>query len=108
MLLYLIDNEGNDQIALHYRVCVYSKAFFFLMKSPRPHHNNPICQRLKQSQREYKRVALASLSRLPFLSSPSLSLVQALLSGVCAAICLFPENANLVGDVDAILGKHVI
>ncbi|PLB45069.1 hypothetical protein P170DRAFT_513133 [Aspergillus steynii IBT 23096] len=80
MLLYLIDDGQNDKIALHYRVCVYSKAFFFLMKS-HFQHNDAIFQRLKQSQREYKNIALASLARLTFLSPPCLSLVQALLSG---------------------------
>lgn len=108
MLLHLIKNESNDQITFHYRVCVYSKAFFFLMKSDQSQHNSLTGQRLKESQREYKRVALASLGRLTFLSPPCLSLVQALLSGVGAATCFFLGQTDLLGHVDAILGKHVL
>ena len=108
MLLYLIENEGDDQITLHYRICVYTKAFFFLIKSPQHHYSKAVCERLKQSEREYKRVALASLGRLPFLSSPSLSLIQALLSGVGTTTSFLSENANFAGDVDAILGEHVV
>lgn len=82
MILHLMGNESNDQITLRYRVCVYSKAFFVVMNSLHSQQDSLICQRLKQSQQEYKKIALVSLGRLTFLSPPCLSLVQALLSGV--------------------------
>lgn len=108
MLLHLIENENIDSIGLQYRVCVYSKAFFLSMHSSQSQNNQAVKQRVTQSQNEYKRIALASLGRLSFLTPPSLSLVQALLSGVSAAIYLILENANFQGHVNAIPGKYVL
>ncbi|CAG8401221.1 unnamed protein product [Penicillium salamii] len=81
MILCLVENEGDEDCRLYYRVCVYTKAFFCALKWFQVYRSPTIRRRLELSQRQYKAFALAALRRLHFLSPPSLSLVQALLSG---------------------------
>ncbi|OQE35437.1 hypothetical protein PENCOP_c013G06853 [Penicillium coprophilum] len=81
MILCLVENRGDEHLRLHYRVCVYTKAFFSALKWSQIYHSPAVLQRLEKSQRQYKAIALAALCRVHFLSPPSLSLVQALLSG---------------------------
>lgn len=82
MILCLVENEGDENCRLHYRVCVYTKAFFCALKWSQVYRSPTIRQRLEISQRQYKAIVLAGLFRLHFLLPPSISLVQALLSGV--------------------------
>ncbi|KAJ5165488.1 uncharacterized protein N7500_007318 [Penicillium coprophilum] len=65
MILCLVENGGDEHLRLHYRI----------------YHSPAVIGRLEKSQRQYKAIALAALCRVHFLSPPSLSLVQALLSG---------------------------
>ncbi|OQE02186.1 hypothetical protein PENVUL_c040G02293 [Penicillium vulpinum] len=81
MIISLVENEGDEHCRLHYRVCVYTKAFFCALKWSQVYRSPTVLQRLEKSQRQYKATTLAALCRIHFLSPPSLSLVQALLSG---------------------------
>ncbi|KAI9926329.1 hypothetical protein MW887_004093 [Aspergillus wentii] len=85
MFLALMDKKESADVLLHYRVCVYTKAFFYTLKRSRSNHSRHVSDRMDNSKNQYQEAALDALRRIPFLSPPRLSLVQALLSGAILA-----------------------
>ncbi|PYI07689.1 hypothetical protein BO78DRAFT_442994 [Aspergillus sclerotiicarbonarius CBS 121057] len=81
MSLSLAEGKLDRQTALHYRVCVYSKALFFLARVPQKHLSPWLRTHIKRTQDRYVMVAAKALDQINFVGTHSISLVQALLSG---------------------------
>lgn len=84
MSLSLAEGKLDRQTSLHYRVCVYTKALFFLARVPQRPMTPRLRTHIKRTQDKYALAAVKALDQINFVGTYSLSLVQALLSGVCS------------------------
>ncbi|KAJ5810305.1 uncharacterized protein N7503_002523, partial [Penicillium pulvis] len=83
MCLALVEGDIDEQTLVHYRVCAYTKAKFFVTRVSELGHTKRLRDHFQNSRKEYEASALNALNKINILAPPSLSLVQALLSGVC-------------------------
>ncbi|KAL2845923.1 hypothetical protein BJY01DRAFT_213772, partial [Aspergillus pseudoustus] len=82
MCLLLEEKTLDEQTLHHYRVCIYAKAIFFVSRLPAAQYSERLRRHLQDSKKQYEAIILTSLSKIQILTSPpSLSLLQALLSG---------------------------
>jgi hypothetical protein len=84
MCLALVQGKDDESILNHYRVAVYTKAASMVARLPETEVGNRAYLHglLRSSKEQYESTALAALTKINLLTSPSLSLLQALLSGV--------------------------
>ncbi|PWY89625.1 hypothetical protein BO94DRAFT_565393 [Aspergillus sclerotioniger CBS 115572] len=81
MSLSLAEGKLDRQTSLHYRVCVYTKALFFLARVPQRLLTPWLRTHIKRTQEKYALAAVKVLDQINFVGTYSISLVQALLSG---------------------------
>ncbi|KAJ5565054.1 hypothetical protein N7513_001296 [Penicillium frequentans] len=81
MCLALVEGVTDEQTLVHYRICAYTKATFFVTRVSELGHTKRLRDHFQNSRKEYEASALAALNKINILAPPSLSLVQALLSG---------------------------
>lgn len=82
MCLALVEGNIDEQTLVYYRICAYTKAVFFVARVSELGHTKRLRDHFQNSRKEYEASALSALSKINILAPPSLSLVQALLSGV--------------------------
>lgn len=84
MCLALVERQGDETTLNHYRIAVYTKAAFLVARLPRAQLGERLHLQdlLRSSKKKYEATALAELAKVNLLAAPSLSLLQALLSGV--------------------------
>lgn len=82
MGLAIIENSESKQILLYYRVVVSTKVITFLMGLILATPSEPLKEHFKYLQRQYRSAAFQDLSLISVSATPSLVLLQALLSGV--------------------------
>lgn len=79
----LLEENLDEQTTHYYRVCIYTKAVFFVSRLPAALYSERFRRHLQDSKKQYEAIILTSLSKIQVLTArPSLSLLQALLSGV--------------------------
>ncbi|GKZ78305.1 hypothetical protein AnigIFM56816_001863 [Aspergillus niger] len=81
MSLSLAEGNLDRQTSLHYRVCVYTKALFFLARVPQQRLGGRLRTHVRKTQEKYASAALRALDQINFVGTHSITLVQALLSG---------------------------
>ncbi|RAH62252.1 hypothetical protein BO85DRAFT_516783 [Aspergillus piperis CBS 112811] len=81
MSLSLVEGKLDRQTSLHYRVCVYVKAIFFLARMRQPQLTPRLRSHMKMSHTKYMTAASRALEQINLTENPSISLIQALLSG---------------------------
>ncbi|GKZ48425.1 hypothetical protein AbraIFM66951_000486 [Aspergillus brasiliensis] len=81
MSLSLVEGKLDRQTSLHYRVCVYTKALFFLARFPQKHLTPWLRTHIRKTQDTYTSAVLKALDQINFVGTFSISLIQALLSG---------------------------
>ncbi|PWY88539.1 hypothetical protein BO70DRAFT_385681 [Aspergillus heteromorphus CBS 117.55] len=81
MSLSIAEGRLDRQTSLHYQVCVFTKALFYMTRVPKHHLSERLRMHLKRSQQRYALAASRALDEINFVGSNSISLVQALLSG---------------------------
>ncbi|OGM50778.1 hypothetical protein ABOM_000742 [Aspergillus bombycis] len=81
MVLGLMERKEHEQVLFQYQVCIYSKELFRISRWSTVRQNQALGQQLEQSQKYYKAAALNALKQISVLSSPTLVLLQSLLSG---------------------------
>lgn len=82
-LLLLEEKKLDEQTTHHYRVCIYTKAICFVSRLPAALYSERFRRHLRDSKTQYEAIILTSLSKIKVLTArPSLSQLQALLSGV--------------------------
>ncbi|KAE8374343.1 hypothetical protein BDV26DRAFT_296048 [Aspergillus bertholletiae] len=81
MSLSLAEGKLDGQTAVHYRVCVYVKAIFFLARIRQPNLTPRLRTHIKITHNKYMLAASQALDQINVVESHSISLVQALLSG---------------------------
>ncbi|KAJ5118632.1 uncharacterized protein N7443_007562 [Penicillium atrosanguineum] len=83
MCLALVRGQGDETTLNHYRVVVYTKAVLVVTRLPGTELGKRVHLQdlLRSSKRQYEATALAALANINLLTAPSLSLLQALLSG---------------------------
>ncbi|KAL4815769.1 hypothetical protein BDW67DRAFT_185489 [Aspergillus spinulosporus] len=81
MSLSLVEGNLAKQTELYYRVCVYVKAIFFYARIRQPQLTPRLRSHIKTTHEKYTAAALKALEQISFVEDPSISLVQALLSG---------------------------
>jgi len=84
MVLALMERKENEQVLLQYQVCVYAKEIFRISRWTSIRHDETFLKHHEHTLHYYKNMALAALRQINMLSPPTLTLVQALLSGVGA------------------------
>lgn len=82
MALALIEGKGTEQTLLQYTVCVHCKVFCYLISLPISSQSPAMRAHLLRTAQAYMDSALAALNRVSLTTTPSLTLVQTLLSGV--------------------------
>lgn len=84
MCLALVQGQGDETTLNHYRVVVYTKAALIVARLPGTELGERVHLQglLRSSKKQYEATALAALAKINVLTAPSLSLLQALLSGV--------------------------
>lgn len=82
MMSSLLDGDCRGQLFYQYSICVYVKAMFHLYQLARRSTNPSVKKQLQKSKRTYEAAALQALKHINLMSTPSLSLIQALLSAV--------------------------
>lgn len=82
MSLALVEGDVDEQTLIYYRVCAYAKATFFIARLSELERSKRLRDHFQSSRKEYEASALSALDHINILAPPSLSLVQALLSGV--------------------------
>ncbi|RAH59525.1 hypothetical protein BO85DRAFT_510316 [Aspergillus piperis CBS 112811] len=80
MSLSLAEGKLDRQTSLHYQVCVYTKALFFLARVPQQRLGPRLRTHVKKTQERYASAALRALDQINFIGTYSITLVQALLS----------------------------
>ncbi|OJK01394.1 hypothetical protein ASPACDRAFT_1854771 [Aspergillus aculeatus ATCC 16872] len=81
MSLSLAEGRVDRQTSLHYRVCVYTKAIFFLARLREQQMNGRLRNHVRMTRHKYTLAAFKALDQVDLSGTHSLSLVQALLSG---------------------------
>lgn len=82
MAVTMYKNDEDEQTLLQYSICVNAYASTFLWSSRQGKENTALQEASERSRENYSRRCFAALSRMHMLEKPSLSLLQALLSGV--------------------------
>lgn len=96
MTYALIARDGNEQLLCHFRVCVYTKAISVISRwLVSTETNTSIRQTLIESKSRYMAAACKALDSISFLSPPSISVIQALLSGVWIPLQYIPVSYKL-------------
>ncbi|KAK6819076.1 hypothetical protein RU639_008111 [Aspergillus parasiticus] len=91
MMSSLLDGDCRGQLFYQYSICVYVKAMFHLYQLARRSTNPSVKKQLQKSKRTYEAAALQALKHINLMSTPSLSLIQALLS----AALLMQHTTNI-------------
>ena len=78
----LLEGDCKGQLFHQYSICVYVKAMFHLYQLARRSTNPAVKKQLQKSKRTYEAAALQALKHINLISTPSLSLIQALISAV--------------------------
>lgn len=82
MCLAIVNDTVNQETALQYKLCVFYKATIFVSRWLRISSPGVISDCLTKSREQYTTACLECLSLIDFSKSPSLAMLQALLSGV--------------------------
>lgn len=82
MALAMHDKNEDDQTLIQYSICVNSCAATYLWNLPVEGQSVGMQHALDRSREDYMRRALTALNYISILEKPSLSLLQALLTGV--------------------------
>ncbi|OJJ29599.1 hypothetical protein ASPWEDRAFT_305901 [Aspergillus wentii DTO 134E9] len=81
MSLATMNDTVSGQTALHYKVCIFSKAIIFVSRWLRLCSPGILADNLEKSREKYIAACLECLTLIDFSRSPSLSMLQALLCG---------------------------
>lgn len=95
MAVTMYKNDEDEQTLLQYSICVNAYASTFLWSSQQGKENTALQEASERSRENYSRRCFAALSRIHMLEKPSLSLVQALISGVSKVTSSSESPANL-------------
>jgi hypothetical protein len=111
MCLTLLDGHASKDVQLHYTICVYVKALQYSFRWPSCGLGSGLQKYIRQSKDEYEKAALGALKELRFMSYPSLSLLQALISGVSPFVPLAVEQipdrlGGGLGTINATARRH--
>lgn len=82
MALAMHDKNEDDQTLIQYSICVNSCAATYLWNLPEEGQSVGMQHALDRSREDYMRRALTALNYISILEKPSLSLLQALLTGI--------------------------
>ncbi|KAE8372264.1 hypothetical protein BDV26DRAFT_286095 [Aspergillus bertholletiae] len=91
MMTSLLDGDCRGQLFYQYSICVYVKAMFHLYQLVRRSTNPAVKKQLQKSKKTYEAAALQALKHINIMSTPSLSLIQALIS----AALLMQHTTNI-------------
>ncbi|KAI9043312.1 uncharacterized protein KD926_003842 [Aspergillus affinis] len=81
MCLTLLHGKATGQIACHYEISVLARAVNYFNRWMRVSNSSDLSKALEESKKKYTAAGLRALRRLNVLNSPSLSLLQTLVSG---------------------------
>ncbi|CAI7608153.1 unnamed protein product [Penicillium pancosmium] len=81
MSLAIMSNAVRGEMALQYKLCLFSKATTFISRWLRVCPSDQMSDYLDQSRKVYGAATLECLRRIDFTRSPNLAMLQALLAG---------------------------
>jgi hypothetical protein len=82
MGLAIMDRSESEQVLQFYRISVWIKAFSCISKLAPLISSEPLKAHFRNLKKQYEAGAIEELNSIPLTASPSLPLLQALLSGV--------------------------
>ena len=80
--LALLDRRVSGQNLQQYNLIIYYKALLFLANWSLDDYGAPLLQHLEKLRMQYTRLAIGAMKALNFMNAPSLSMLQALITGV--------------------------
>lgn len=109
MGLAIIERNESEQILQLYRITVWVKAISCISKLAPLISSQPLKLHFRNLKKQYETAAIDELNSIPLAASPSLTLLQALLSGVSEITnhCVSTIYSFLLETVDAIFREHV-
>ena len=88
-----LDPTLDEQLRAQYSVTIHYKAALMYDSHLSVAESNPaVIQLLRKMRSQHLNTALAALSRVSLLNTPSLSLLQTLLTGVCLSTLFIYPN----------------
>lgn len=91
MGLAILENSENEQVLQLYRIVVWIKAISSISKLAPLISSQHLKVHFKTLKRQYEAAAMEELNSVPLTAPPSLTLLQALLSGVCQILIYDPH-----------------
>lgn len=82
MCLTLMHGNATGRVECYYKISVFTRAVNFVNRWLRVSTSSGLTTALEEFKKKYTAAGLRALRRLNVLNSPSLSLLQALISGV--------------------------
>ncbi|CAG8094139.1 unnamed protein product [Penicillium salamii] len=95
------DGTASPQLARQYMLCILSKAVIFISRWLRSPMSQGLANSLEKSRNSYITSGLRCLHHIDFTRSPTLPMLQALLSGVSTSKFIFyiPQGCCSVADI---------
>ncbi|KAJ5089566.1 transcriptional regulator family: Fungal Specific TF [Penicillium argentinense] len=106
MVAVLVNSHSQGQTFYHYCICIYVKAIFHLAQMPRAYKDPILNQQFLNSKRSYEASAIIALRNLNFLSSPSLSFVQSLISA--AFLMQYTGNMKQAWVINSYAARQIV
>lgn len=94
MVTRLLQDETDEQSHHQLSVCIYTKAVSHLYRLFKLSRNPTLKRQYLRSKREYETAGLYALQRIDVCSTPSLLLIQSLISGVSMDAYYLPLVRN--------------
>jgi hypothetical protein len=109
MGLAIMERSESEQVLQLYRISVWIKAFSCISKLAPLISSEHLKAHFKRLKKQYEAGAIEELNAVPLTASPSLPLLQALLSGVSHySQSIVHSNANtIIETADAVFRQHV-
>ncbi|KAE8153235.1 hypothetical protein BDV25DRAFT_149904 [Aspergillus avenaceus] len=106
MMTSLLNQDCQGQLWHQYSICVYVKAMFHLYQLSRLSANINVKQQLHKAKKTYEAAALHSLKHLNMMSTPSLTSIQALISG--ALLMQHISNMSQCWQLNSYAARQII
>lgn len=109
MGLAIIERSESEQVLQLYRISVWVKAISCISKLAPLISSEPLKVHFRSLKRQFEAAALEELNSIAITATPSLPLLQALLSGVSDAprVSCGLKFMDLLETLNAVSGQHV-
>lgn len=87
MVTRLLNGDAHGQLYHQLCICIYAKAMCTVDQLSRLSNNASLTKSFLESKKVYKAAVIRALGEIDICTTPSLTLIQALISGVSTRSC---------------------